>query len=198
MRSVRSAGGLIGPTALALVALAIVAAGGMAARCGTGWARVLWQRHPRGIVIHHSASCAVTGGRLVGVADIDRWHAHRGWGQSTATGEYHVGYHYVILADGTVQSGRPEWMAGAHTVGHNDCLGICLVGNFSSSAAGPAGRPTHKQLDSLVHLLVRLLRKHHLEVGDIHRHRDLARTACPGDQMPFEAVLARVKKALAT
>ena len=42
----------------------------------------------------------------------------------------HIGYHFLILPDGTVERGRPESMWGAHTRDHNDTLGICLVGDF--------------------------------------------------------------------
>lgn len=48
------------------------------------------------------------------------------WGQI-----YHIGYHYIILPDGTLESGRPEKCKGAHAVGYNDYLGICLIGDFS-------------------------------------------------------------------
>jgi N-acetylmuramoyl-L-alanine amidase len=187
--------------ALLLVAAAgTVAMGGLAARYGHSWPRRLLHPRPAGIVIHHSASSSGEGLHPVDAALIDRWHARRGWGQTTAAGAYHIGYHYVILPDGRVQPGRPEWMPGAHTVGHNDCLGICLVGNFST-AANPTGaikpaKPTPAQLRALEALLLSLLRRYHLQTADIHRHRDLARTACPGDRLPFDAVKAAVQSKL--
>ena len=36
--------------------------------------------------------------------------------------------HYVILEDGTVEAGRPQYWKGSHARGHNDALGICLIG----------------------------------------------------------------------
>jgi hypothetical protein len=187
------------PGFLLLVAALSLCAAGMAARYGLSWPRRLLWPHPPGIVLHHSASPGNEGGEPVDAALIDQWHQRRGWGQSTASGSYHIGYHYVILPDGTVQPGRPEWMSGAHTRQHNDMLGVCLVGNFSSGA-NPAGRiqparPTRAQLDSLQRLLLRLTKRYDLATSQIHRHRDLAQTACPGDRFPYEAVLHRLARA---
>lgn len=70
-------------------------------------------------------------------ADINRWHLERGFDL--------IGYHKVILPDGTVENGRPEYVAGAHCKGHNtDSLSVCLLGisNF-----------TTPQLDALVGVL---------------------------------------------
>ncbi len=190
--------GRVLPGLLLLLAVGTVMAGGMAARYGRGWPRRLWWLRPPGIVLHHSASPGSEGGTPVDVALIDRWHEQRGWGAETRAGTYHVGYHYVILPDGTVEAGRPEWLPGAHTRGHNDCLGVCLIGNFSS-ADNPAGRvqparPTPRQLAALDKLLRRLLRRYHLTPAAVRRHCDLAPTACPGDRFPFEAVVQRLQR----
>lgn len=57
-------------------------------------------------------------------ATIHRWHKERGWDG--------IGYHYVILEDGSVQSGRPEYWTGAHCKAYNfDSIGICLIGEDS-------------------------------------------------------------------
>ena len=68
-------------------------------------------------VIHCSDS---PHGRGDDAATIHKWHKERGFDG--------VGYHYVILEDGTVQSGRPEFWSGAHAKGYNSALGICLIG----------------------------------------------------------------------
>ena len=60
------------------------------------------------IIIHCSA---VRPYQTSTAAQIDSWHRARGWNG--------IGYHYVILRDGTVQPGRPEDAVGAHCVGHN-------------------------------------------------------------------------------
>ncbi len=184
-------------TVLVLAALGTVMVGALTMRLGPLWPRRLFFRAPAGIVIHHTATGAYVEGWRVDAKLIDEWHERRGFGVKYRTKTYHIGYHYVILPDGTVQRGRPDWMPGAHTVGHNDCLGICLVGNFDS-ASNAAGRqkpstPTKEQLDALVKLLKDLLVKYRLHPQDIHAHSELAPTACPGDRFPMKEVLRRVK-----
>lgn len=51
---------------------------------------------------------------------IHGWHLERGWDG--------IGYHYVILEDGTVEAGRPEYWSGSHARGYNKSMGICLIG----------------------------------------------------------------------
>ncbi len=65
---------------------------------------------------------------------IRDWHVNgNGWSD--------IGYHAVILnghrknstdydenADGLIEMGRPLEKKGAHCYGHNDSLGICLIG----------------------------------------------------------------------
>jgi len=150
---------------------------------------------PTGIILHHTATPDVVAGQRVDAAFIDREHAKRGFSVVAAKRTVHIGYHYLILRDGTVQSGRPEGVPGSHTIGHNRQLGICLVGNFSSSD-NPTGkngsmRPSRQQLDALDKLLKHLIRKYRFRPGNLHRHRDYAQTACPGDRFPFEAVKRR-------
>ena len=67
---------------------------------------------------------------------IHRWHLANGWDG--------IGYHYVILEDGTVENGRPEYWKGAHAKGHNKAIGICLIG---------INEFTHAQFISLEKLL---------------------------------------------
>ena len=194
----RGGRGRILPGVLFITSVCTVLAGGMAARYGLSWPRRLSWPRPPGAIIHHSASAAHQNGAPVDAALIDRWHEARSWGQETADAVYHIGYHYVILPDGTVDAGRPEWMRGAHCRGHNDHLGICLVGNFSSSA-NPTGRtqparPTAEQLNALHNLLLDLMSKYHFGPEAIRRHRDLAQTACPGDRFPFDAVVQRLEQ----
>jgi len=68
-------------------------------------------------VIHCSDS---PHGRGDNAATIHKWHKERGFDG--------IGYHYVILEDGEVENGRPHYWEGAHTKGHNDTIGICLIG----------------------------------------------------------------------
>lgn len=79
------------------------------------------------IVIHCSA---VTPWQQSSAADIDRWHRERGW-------KYGIGYHYVVRRDGSVETGRPLAMIGAHCKGHNEhSIGICCEGGLDAQ-----GRP---------------------------------------------------------
>lgn len=97
---------------------------------------------PSGIVIHHSALSAKDLAQFPGPADasvINVLHQKRGFGTICHGRVYHIAYQYVILPNGTIQSGRPENCEGAHTLGHNDTLGICLIGNFST-LANPDGQ----------------------------------------------------------
>ena len=69
------------------------------------------------VVIHHSAS-----GRSTTFAQIRRWHLERGFSD--------IGYHFVVLADGTMRQGRQLPTTGAHARGKNSTsIGICAVGD---------------------------------------------------------------------
>jgi N-acetylmuramoyl-L-alanine amidase len=70
------------------------------------------------VVIHCSAT---PNGKAFTAKDIHQMHLNRGFAG--------IGYHKVILIDGTVEMGRPEYWTGAHVSGYNDdSLGICLIG----------------------------------------------------------------------
>lgn len=77
-------------------------------------------KEAKGIIVHCSDSPQ---GRGDNAATIDRWHKESGW--------YGIGYHYVILEDGTIEEGRPLGEYGAHAKGYNDYVGICLIGKYS-------------------------------------------------------------------
>ena len=52
---------------------------------------------------------------------IRGWHIGRGFSD--------IGYHFLILQNGTVLAGRPVSNQGAHCKGQNeDSIGICLTG----------------------------------------------------------------------
>lgn len=111
------------------------------------------------IVIHCSDSPQ---GRGDDAAEIHHWHKQRGFDG--------VGYHKVILEDGTIQHGRPLYWQGAHVGGHNTgSIGICLIGVDSF---------TRQQYSALHYLLFKLSEKY----GDVeivgHRDLDPSKT-CP-------------------
>ena len=90
---------------------------------------------------------------------IHKWHKERGFDG--------IGYHYVILEDGTVQSGRPEYWSGAHAKGFNNTIGVCLIGDSDFTPA---------QYISLE----KLLKEHEFNSSEVvgHYHVDPNKT-CP-------------------
>jgi|TARA_R110001606_G_scaffold398504_1_gene577724 N-acetyl-anhydromuramyl-L-alanine amidase AmpD len=96
---------------------------------------------------------------------INEWHKKRGFNQ--------IGYHFVILRDGTIQNGRPPVVMGAHAKGHNKgSLGICLVGGLNQETGRAENNYTPAQMDTLEKLLDSLEKTHSPEV--ILGHRDLS------------------------
>lgn len=77
------------------------------------------------LVVHCSDSPP---GRGDNAKTIHQWHTERGFDC--------IGYHKVILEDGTIESGRPEYLRGAHCRGLNYCsLSVCLIGQRDFSEA---------------------------------------------------------------
>ncbi len=129
------------------------------------------------LVIHHSASDI-----NITIKDIHRWHLANGW--------IGIGYHYVIYADGTVYRGRPEEAVGAHAYqdtnheANSNGIGICLVGNFTSSL------PTSIQMDSLIGLIFDIWKRY--PNASVIGHRDVMATACPGALFPWSELYAKL------
>lgn len=108
------------------------------------------------IVIH----CADTPkGKYFDVNDIRKWHTQeRGWSD--------VGYHYIVLLDGTIQKGREDRVTGAHVGGHNsDTIGVCYIGGGNGEDTR-----TNKQMASLVYLVGYLKRIY--KGSEVWGHRD--------------------------
>jgi N-acetylmuramoyl-L-alanine amidase len=185
---------------LMVLALLVVASGGLAYRLGTHWPYRVLRPYAPGVILHHTATGASAGDRIVDVDAIDQSHDRRGWGISDGHQTYHIGYHFVILPDGTVQRGRPEWMPGAHTSGHNRYLGVCLVGNFSSKANPNGGmepdRPTIAQLDALDKLLRELMGRHKFSADKVYGHSEFGATECPGDRFDIDQARRRLSRAI--
>lgn len=80
---------------------------------------------------------------------IDDWHKER-WGSG-------IGYHYVVLEDGTIQKGRWADYTGAHVKGFNrNTIGICRIGGMG--AEGQALEDiTNKQIVALRNLTTLLI-----------------------------------------
>lgn len=120
------------------------------------------------IVIHCSA---VKPDQLSSVAQIDSWHRERGY-------KFGVGYHYVVRRDGSIETGRPEWMVGAHCLNHNKySIGVCYEGGLDARGQ-PADTRTAAQKATLRQLLTDLHRRYPRAV--IVGHHDLnPQKECP-------------------
>ena len=107
------------------------------------------------VIIHCSDSPQ---GRGDDAETIHAWHKERGFDG--------IGYHYVILEDGTIQNGRPEFWSGAHAKGHNKAIGICLIGEDEFTPA---------QFISLE----KLLKDNGYEADEVVGHYKVSKKTCP-------------------
>lgn len=142
------------------------------------------------IIIH----CSDSG--FGNAALIDSWHRSRGFEK--------IGYHFVILNgaighkkyydyfDGAIETGRPidddkdlePDEVGAHTLGHNKSVGVCLIGKSSTF--------TPKQMNSL-HKLIEMLKVQFGSV-EIFQHSDFEtkKPFCAGISKPTMKLLNEI------
>lgn len=114
------------------------------------------------VIVHHSASPVSTT-----VEQIDEWHKARGWSG--------IGYHWVLLEDGTWAKGRNENKTGAHCNGYNKgSIGICVTGNFEYYHCGAV------RFGQLLDLIGNILHRYDLKWSDVYVHQDFSPTACCG------------------
>lgn len=96
---------------------------------------------------------------------IDQMHRQQGW--------LGIGYHFVILTDGTIQRGRPLEALGSHVKGYNNCsIGICLIGGVDIKGKS-VDNFTEEQKESLKCLLD-YLRGYYKDEVVVLGHRDFA------------------------
>lgn len=118
------------------------------------------------IIIHCTAT---EDGVSYTASDIDRWHKANGW--------QGIGYHFVVLLDGTVEAGRSVAAVGAHCKGHNQrSIGVCYVGGLRNGK--PADTRTPEQRKALRNL-VATLRHCYPAIAKVSGHNDYAAKACP-------------------
>lgn len=119
------------------------------------------------VILHCSATRPNSG---VNASTIREWHLSRGWQD--------IGYHFVILEDGTLERGRHLHLQGSHVQGHNaDTVGICYVGGL-----GADGKPKDTMTKAQQDTFVGLWRALRLVYGDqltLHGHNEYANKACP-------------------
>ena len=119
------------------------------------------------IIIHCTATPE---GREVTVKDVRAWHAQRGFTD--------IGYHYLIMLDGTIAKGRPIELSGAHTLGHNyDSIGIAYVGGMTKDMKKAKDTRTPAQKVALLSLLAKLVTEY--PDAEIYGHRDFSDKECP-------------------
>ncbi len=152
------------------------------------WIPSIAERSWKYVVIHHSDDSSGS------CAKYDSVHRGQGW-------ENGCGYHFVIgngtqTGDGEVEIG-PRWarqIQGAHAKTadnrYNEMgVGIVLVGDFEHG-----GKPTARQLESLVRLTRWIMARYGIPVSAILRHSDCKSTACPGRNFPWARFTADVAR----
>lgn len=91
-----------------------------------------------------------------------------------------IGYSFVVGSDGYVYQGRGWHWVGAHTRGHNSRgFGVAIVGNYTGSLPSEAALTTVRDLLPSCAVRAGLLRPDYKVLG----HRQLVRTACPGNAL---------------
>lgn len=124
------------------------------------------------IILHCSATPE---GKHFTAKDIDAWHRARGWRG--------IGYHRVILLDGTEEAGRPEEEIGAHAEPWNrGSLGLCYIGGVSANNVNVAkDTRTPAQRESMIRVIRRWMDKHRVANEGVMGHRDVpgVNKACP-------------------
>ena len=112
-----------------------------------------------GMVVHCSDSPQ---GRGDNASIIDKWHKQRGWSG--------IGYHFVILEDGTLEVGRDIEKSGAHAKGHNEKIGVCLIGRDTFTQA---------QADTLLKLSDNVTKANKFNRSKIIGHNTISAKTCP-------------------
>lgn len=120
------------------------------------------------LIIHCSATRECDDS--VNASVIDRWHKARGWKG--------CGYHFIVLIDGTIETGRMIDKVGAHVKGMNkSSIGICYIGGLERDGKTPKDTRTPQQKESLL-LLIKTLNKIY-PVATLHGHNEFSNKACP-------------------
>lgn len=124
------------------------------------------------IILHCTGTKAK---QKVDVHDIHRWHLARGWNG--------IGYHFVILQDGTIQKGRAIGKVGAHALNNNhDTVGVAYCGGVDKDLK-PKDTMTKAQAESF-RFLVKALRLIHGDQIGVIGHNQVSSKACPSFKVP--------------
>tara|TARA_R110002095_G_scaffold188876_1_gene166416 strand:- start:208 stop:633 length:426 start_codon:yes stop_codon:yes gene_type:complete len=119
------------------------------------------------IILHCSATRE---GQNISTETIRGWHVNeRGWSD--------IGYHFVVLLDGTVDKARPIKRQGAHVRGKNKgSIGICYIGGCDADM-NPKDTRNEAQKKSLEELISYLMESY--DDATLHGHNEFSSKACP-------------------
>jgi N-acetylmuramoyl-L-alanine amidase len=120
-------------------------------------------------------------GRWFDRADVNAWHKQRGWPM--------IGYHFLILINGTIQVGRPIGMVGSHVKGWNTgTIGIAYVGGLTADGKRPKDTRTPEQIAAAAWLIGALKVKFKIK-GRAKGHNEYDRgKACPSFNMAADVL----------
>ena len=126
---------------------------------------------PTHIIVHCTGSPRKFGdGTVVDRDEIHAWHRTRGWAG--------IGYHWVVMPDGTSQPGRAEDREGAHCRDYNRrSLGVVWVGGKTSKSYFPI---LPVQRVNLLELLASRCLRFNISPENVLGHRETgAKKSCP-------------------
>ncbi len=90
-----------------------------------------------------------------------------------------IGYHYVILLDGSLEKGRLDEIIGAHCSGQNtNSIGICYIGGCDKNLKSKDTR-TDAQKKSLKKLVAKLQNQYNISNLRVYGHNEFSNKDCP-------------------
>ena len=126
---------------------------------------------PNSIILHHTASSR----DFTSLENVNTWHKARGFTKSSSG--YFVGYHRLILGNGTICKTRNYNEIGCHCIPNEGKIGVALCGNFDLEMPNP------EQLISLQVVLEEIKQGYNLTDENIFGHNEKSNTACPGKNL---------------
>lgn len=174
-----AADGVVGPKTIAALQAAVAepAEPRTAPEPVTAFDQPKTSRRIEEIIIHCTATPE---GRDVSVSTIRGWHIGQGWKD--------IGYHWVVLLDGTVKPGRPESQVGSHVAGHNSgTLGVVYVGGVAKDGKTPKDTRTPAQTMALLNHVKALIARYPT-IKKVTGHNQYAAKACPSFDVRKDAL----------
>lgn len=134
------------------------------------------------LIFHHFGEIPPKG---MNVPKIRQMHiVNNGWDD--------IGYHAVIMPDGSFSIGRPIDEAGAHTWSFNSgSIGIMFMAGIDRSLGYT--KPTKEQLNT-ARAFIKECRKYYGNNLDICGHKDLRPTECPGFDVKYWVKTGKIRK----